>query len=239
VFLTLVAVVAVLSGATASVAGFGIGSILTPLLAQRLGMPAAVAAVSVPHAFATVLRCWRLRSEIDWRVLRTFGILSAVGALIGALLYTRLSSRALTVALAVLLLATAVAGLTNWVRRWHPTGAFAAVFGFASGLFGGLAGNQGGLRAAALFAFRLPPLAFVATSTAAGVLVDAGRMPIYLVLAHGTLLPYAGVIALATAGVLLGTLLGERILLGLSAETFRRLVSILIGMLGIWLLANA
>jgi len=239
VFVTLVVLVAVLSGATASVAGFGIGSMLTPLLAQRLGMTAAIAAVAVPHALATALRCWRLRAGIDWQGLRTFGILSAVGALIGALLYTRLSNRGLTVTLAVLLLATSVAGLTNWMRRWHPTGPFAGVFGFASGLFGGMAGNQGGLRAAALFSFPLTPLAFVATSTAAGVLVDAGRMPVYLARAGGTLVPSAGIIAVATAGVLVGTLLGERVLLGLSVERFRKVVSILIGALGVWLLATA
>ena len=48
--------VAVLAGAIASVAGFGIGSVLTPLLAARLGTKLAVAAVSVPHFAGTVFR---------------------------------------------------------------------------------------------------------------------------------------------------------------------------------------
>ena len=67
----------VLSGATAAISGFGIGSLLTPLLAARYGMPLAVAAVSIPHAIATAVRCWRLRAFIDWPVLRSFGVLSA------------------------------------------------------------------------------------------------------------------------------------------------------------------
>ena len=238
-FIALVLLVSVLSGATASVAGFGIGSMLTPLFAERVGMTVAVAAVSVPHAVATIFRCWRLRANIDWSVLRGFGVLSAIGAVIGALLYTRVSNRALTVVLAVLLLATSVAGLTNWAQRWHPTGVFAGVFGFASGLFGGMAGNQGGLRSAALFSFSLSPLAFVATSTAAGVLVDAGRMPVYLLRGGGALAPHVLAISAATVGVLVGTLLGERVLLGLSVDRFRKIVSILIGALGVWLLARA
>ena len=96
--------VAVLSGATASVVGFGIGSLLTPLLATRLDMPTAVAAVALPHAVATALRCWRLRDAVDGAVLRRFGVLSAVGGLLGALGYSGAGGRTLTLALAIGLL---------------------------------------------------------------------------------------------------------------------------------------
>ena len=85
-FLVGVLVVAILSGATASVAGFGIGSLLTPLFATQIGMTTAVAAVAIPHALATALRCWRLRASIDWKVVRSFGVLSAIGGIAGALL---------------------------------------------------------------------------------------------------------------------------------------------------------
>ena len=110
--LALVAV-AVLSGATASVAGFGIGSLLTPLLAAEVGTSVAVAAVAIPHAAATALRLWRLRADVDVAVLRRFGLVSAAGGLGGALLYARLGGRALTLALGALLVLTAVAGLTG------------------------------------------------------------------------------------------------------------------------------
>jgi uncharacterized membrane protein YfcA len=238
-FAVLVFVAAILSGATAAVAGFGIGSLLTPLIAIEVGITTAVAVVAIPHALATAVRCWRLRRNIDWGILRTFGILSAVGALVGALMYSRFSSRALTLILGVLLLATAVAGLTNWMRRWRPRTRVAAAFGFLSGLFGGVAGNQGGLRAAALFAFPLSPAAFVATSTAVGLLVDAARVPVYVARAGMTLLPHASLIGVASVGVLIGTVLGERILLGVSVDRFRQTVSILIGALGIWLVSLA
>jgi len=44
-FNILVALAALLAGGIASIAGFGIGSILTPLLAVKLGTKLAVAAV--------------------------------------------------------------------------------------------------------------------------------------------------------------------------------------------------
>jgi uncharacterized membrane protein YfcA len=238
-FLAAIFVVAVVSGATAAVAGFGIGSLLTPLLATQLGAASAIAAVAIPHAAATALRFWRLRRAVDWSVVRSFGLLSAGGGLAGALLYARLSSRILTIVLGVLLVATAVAGLTSWAMRWRATGTRAAVLGLLSGFFGGIAGNQGGLRAAALLGFGLGPAAYVATSTAVGLLVDAARTPIYVWRAGPTLLDLASPIAVATLGVLVGTLLGERLLLGLPVDRFRRIVSALIGLLGLWLLASS
>jgi len=238
-FLVVVFGAAVLAGATAAVAGFGIGSLLTPLLALELGTSTAVAAVAIPHAIATALRAWRLRADIDWTVLRRFGLVSAVGGLAGGLLYAQLGNRTLTAVLGLLLIATALAGVTGWTARRRPRGASVTALGLLSGFFGGVAGNQGGLRAAALLAFALSPAAFVATSTMTGLLVDAARTPIYLWRAGPALLDAGAVIGIATAGVVAGTLLGERVLLGLPAERFRRLVSLLIGLLGVALLVQA
>ncbi len=55
-FLTLMAVAGLIAGAVASVSGFGIGSLLTPLLSLRVGTKLAVAAVSIPHLAATAFR---------------------------------------------------------------------------------------------------------------------------------------------------------------------------------------
>ena len=238
-FLAAVFGVALVAGATAAVAGFGIGSLLTPLLALRYGTPAAVAAVAIPHAVATALRAWRLRRAVDWGILRSFGLVSAAGGLAGALLYARLHATTLTLVLGLLPVATAVAGLTGWTARWRPTGAAVQLLGAGSGFFGGIAGNQGGLRAAALLAFGLGPAAYVATATMTGLLVDAARLPVYIALAGGEMARMLDVIGVATAGTITGTLLGERVLLGLSAARFRVLVSGLIGLLGAWLVIRA
>lgn len=114
---------------------------------------------------------------------------------------------------------TAAAHLGGLARRWHPHGAMAGLLGFGSGFFGG-------------------PAAFVATSTATGLPVDAARTPVYLWQAGGTLLPLWPTVAVATAGVVAGTLAGERLLLGLPPERFGRIVAVAIGLLGIWLLVG-
>ncbi len=235
-FLTFVSIIAFVAGATASVVGFGIGSLLTPLIAVRYGTDVAVAVVALPHLGGGLLRGWLLRRSIDRRVVVRFGILSAIGGLVGALVFARLSPSVLTRILGLLLLLTASAGISRWSERWTPRGILPWVFGALSGFFGGVVGNQGGLRAAALSTFGLAPAAFVATSTFIGVIVDVVRVPVYL--DRG----WAGVAALwplVTAGILgviAGTLVGDRILLGLSPRHFRTMVSSAIGLLGLWFL---
>lgn len=235
-FLWAVFLTAILSGATASVVGFGIGSLMTPLLAYKFGTATAVALVTLPHALATSLRCWRLRRHIDRTVLVRFGLLSAAGALAGALLYTRLGPSALTRVLGGLLVLTSVAQLSGGASRLRTQGPLVSLFGLVSGFFGGIAGNQGGLRSAALTAFRLSPVRFVATATAIGVLVDATRAPVYMWHAGPLLLTLWKPMTIASVGVLIGTLAGERLLLGLSPKHFGQTIGFAIGALGIWLL---
>lgn len=226
----------VLSGATASIVGFGIGSLLTPFFSVPLGTDLAVAAVTLPHLFATAFRCYRMRGDIDGGVLRRFGLLSAAGGLAGALVYAQLGPSALTGVLGGLLVLTAIANLTGVFADRRPGGLMTAALGWSSGFFGGLAGNQGGLRSAALSAFALAPRAFVATSTATGLLVDLARTPVYAAVNAGELLRYWPQIGVATVGVLAGTLVGERLLFGLSPATFRRILAAAVGVLGLWLL---
>jgi uncharacterized protein len=230
-------VLAVVAGAIASVAGFGIGSILTPLLGWRLGTKLAVAAVSIPHLAGTALRFWRLRGHIDRRVLFSFGLASAGGGLGGALLHAYANSPALAVVLGVLLVFAGLLGLTGLAERLRFRGVWAWVAGAASGAFGGLVGNQGGIRSAALLGLGLPKESFVATAIA--LAVDAVRMPVYFALQWRDLAREWPMIAAATAGVLAGTLAGERVLRRVPESVFRRVVATLILALGIVMFVEA
>src|SRR5262249_18688810 len=104
---------AFIAGAIASIAGFGVGSILTPLLAVRVGVKIAVAAVSIPHVIATAVRFWTLRHHVDMRVLKTFGMMSAAGGLAGALLHAYATSAALRYVFAAILMFAGVMGVTS------------------------------------------------------------------------------------------------------------------------------
>jgi uncharacterized membrane protein YfcA len=217
-------IAAVAAGAVAAVSGFGIGSFMTPVLILWMPTAHAVAVLAIPHAWATTLRWLRLRKDVDRLTFRQFGIASAIGGLAGALLQSRLTSPALTLVLAVLL---AISGGAELAARPVPipkTRAWRLGGGLLSGLFGGLVGNQGGIRAAALLGFRLEPRQLVATATASALLVDAARMPIYFMTSGSVIATNARLGVAVLVGVTVGTVLGVPILGRISTLVYRRVI---------------
>jgi uncharacterized protein len=229
---------ALVAGAIASLSGFGIGSILTPLLAAWMGTKLAVAAVSVPHFVGTALRFALIRKHLDRRVLVTFGIASAIGGLLGALLHVWLRSVVLSYVLGGLLVFAGLMGLTGVAQRMRFSRTTAWIGGVLSGVFGGLVGNQGGIRSAALLGFNVSKESFVATATAIALLVDLFRMPVYAAKQYRDIASAWPLVLTATIGVIVGTLAGKPLLQRIPEKTFRTIVSVIILALGIWLLIH-
>ena len=231
--------VGITAGAIAAVTGFGIGSLLTPILALSVDTRVAVAAVSIPHVIGTAIRFWRLRKAIDRRVLWSFGVTSAAGGLAGAALYSVASNRWLNLVFGGLLLFAAASELSGLARRMRFRGWMAWGAGAASGLLGGLVGNQGGIRSAALLGFDLPKERLVATATAIALFVDGARVPVYLLQQRTDMVMQWRWIAVATIGVTAGTFLGGAVLKKVPEIWFRRVLAIVLATLGIAMLRRA
>jgi len=118
--------------------------------------------------------------------------------------------------------------------RFGKTAAWLA--GMLSGTLGGLVGNQGGIRAAAMFGLGLQGPSFVATATVIGIVVDAVRMPVYFVTGSEQIRRAWPAILPAILGVLLGTVGGERVLRKIPERLFRRVVSAILLLVGVLLL---
>jgi uncharacterized membrane protein YfcA len=163
-----------------------------------------------------------------------FGILSAAGGLLGALFQWKSNSPILSILFGLLLL---FAGVRS--RRLARSNPFwtqnCMAWGGAVGFFGGVVGNQGGIRSAALMGFQLPKESLVATATAIGVIVDTARMPVYLVTQGPALLPVGAYILLATAGCLIGTFWGVHVLKRIPTQWYKRVLSSLICALGVYM----
>lgn len=226
---------AFLGGAIAAVSGFGIGSLLTPVLLLWFAPPLAVALVALPHALSTAVRLWQLRRDIHRPTFLHFGLTSAAGGLLGALLQGQAGSPGLTRVLALLL---ALAGLKELRGRPIPiprSDFWSLAAGFLSGTFGGMVGNQGGIRAAALLRFDLSAPQLVATATATAMVVDAARTPIYLWTNGSEMIARAGFIALLAVGVLAGTVAGVPLLSRIPPARYRQLLGCLLLGLAFWL----
>jgi len=227
-----------IAGAVAAISGFGIGSLLTPILAVRYGTKLAIAIVSVPHLVATAARFYGLRKQVDKKVFLNFGILSAAGGLAGAMLNAHANSPALTIVFGCLLVFAGASGLTGFVERMHFGRRTAWVAGALSGFFGGLVGNQGGIRSAALLGFDIRKEELIATATAIALIVDGARMPVYLAVETKGILSAWPLLVTAIIGVLVGTFWGVRFLKRIQERTFRKFVYSLVLSLGIYMLIH-
>jgi len=236
VLLTLI--VASVAGVVAAIAGFGIGSLLTPLLSLDVDTKTAIAAVSVPHVVGTAIRFWRLRMHIHRPLLWSFGVTSAGGGLAGALLHAQSSSPALATVFGLLLMFAGASQATGVASTWRLRGAAAWIAGALSGFFGGLVGNQGGIRAAAMLGFEATRDQFIATATAVALFVDLARMPIYLASEGAFVLSIWPIVLVATAGVVLGTFAGGWVLERIPERAFRRAIGGLIFVLGVFVLVQ-
>lgn len=234
----LILAAAAIGGSIAAIAGFGIGSILTPALSTQVPATVAVAAVSIPHFAATALRLWMLRSHIDLQLLKSFGVMSAIGGLCGAALSSLATSRSLEITLAMLLLFVGLGTLTGTTKRMRFSGPSAWIAGTVSGFLGGLVGNQGGLRAGAMTGLGVSRDAFVATATATGLIVDTARMPVYFAVRWSELAALWPLILGMTVTALIGTFIGTKLLRRIPEKQFMPIVAILLISLAIWLFAK-
>jgi uncharacterized membrane protein YfcA len=239
-FAVIATVAAVIAGAIASISGFGIGSVLTPVLSTQFDVRLAIAMVSLPHLAGTFVRFLLVRTHIDRDVLLGFGTASAIGGLAGAALQAFVQSSALAVIFGLLLVFAGLGSLTGFAQRMRLSGRRSALVGGAlSGLLGGLVGNQGGIRAAALLGFDVERQAFIATATAVALIVDGARIPIYLVTQGADLAAHWPLIVLLAAGAVAGTIVGGWTLRQMNDAVFRRVVGVLLLVLGAYTLVRA
>ncbi len=111
-----------IAGAIAAVSGFGIGSILTPVLSTQIDTKIAVAVVSIPHFIGTLVRFVRLHRHVNRRVAFTFGVASAIGGLGGAVLNAYVSGPTLGYILGNLLVFAGLSGISGFAERLQLRG---------------------------------------------------------------------------------------------------------------------
>jgi hypothetical protein len=145
-------------------------------------------------------------------------------------------SRVLGYVFAGLLIFAGISGLTGLAERIRLGRRSAWAAGALSGLLGGLVGNQGGIRSAAMLGIHVARDAFVATATAIGLLVDLARLPVYLVAEGRDMGGLWPTVLIMSAGVVVGTLVGRRALAYIPERIFKRVVAAIILALGVYML---
>jgi len=210
VSMTILAGVTLLAFTIASVAGFGGGLILMPVLVWMLGPREAIPIITLVQVVGAVSRVGLNWKEISWPVLKWSALGSIPISALASYLFVVTPAPIFTRLLGLLLLVLVAQRHTQWGRgRSIKLRSFVLVGG-ANGLASGYLGTPGPLAAPFHLAYGLTGAAFVGT-TAAGVLLT--QLPKIPVFASNALLGTQVLYIAAAMGVMAfaGSVVGKRI----------------------------
>lgn len=221
-----------------TMAGFGAATILTPVAALFMEIKTAIAVVACFHLFGNASRLALFGRHVHWKTWAQFGITGVALSLVGARVATSLSAPAVILLFGVFLLT--YVGLSLFAPRrlaLAPTPTLLVGGGAASGFLAGLLGTGGAVRSACLLVFGLSKEAYIATSAAIALVVDATRLPIYLA---GGFIParMAPILVSLIAVAFAGAWVGRRLIQRVSAVVFRRIVLAMLTLMGLKMLAD-
>jgi len=222
-----------------TIAGFGAATILTPIAVLFMDVKTAIAIVACFHLFGNASRLtffWRHIHRPTWAQFGLTGVLCSVA---GAWLTASLPSDAVKGLFGVFLLiyvglsSLVPSGLQVPATSWALLGG-----GVASGFVAGLIGTGGAIRSACLLAFGLPRDAYLGTSAAIALVVDATRLPVYLAerFIPWRMLPVVAGLILAA---FMGAWVGQRLVRRVPPMAFRWLILGMLALMGLKLCVDA
>ncbi|MBS0619985.1 MAG: sulfite exporter TauE/SafE family protein, partial [Verrucomicrobia bacterium] len=243
---TAVALSALIASLFTFYSGFGLGTILMPIVALFFPLPLAIALTAVVHLFHSGVKALFLWKAVDWKVVWRFGISACIAALLGAWLLQTLSTLEpigryhvlgitarvswlhLTIGLLLIGIATGELFYSEKLRLKNLY-----LGGALSGFFGGLSGNQGAFRSAFLIQTRFGKESFIATSALIAVSVDLVRLTIYG-LSFEYLLSSSNIslLIIAISSAFMGLCLGMVLLEKITIRFIQGLVGVLLYILG-------
>jgi len=225
-------VLAFLSEIAGTVAGFGSSVFFVPLASFFFDFREVLALTSILHVFSNAAKLVLFGRHVQWRLLLLLGIPSTICVIVGAYLSAKLQFKFIELVLGLFLIWFSVFFLLRPKTRMSPSPVNAIAAGGIAGFLAGLIGTGGAIRGLALGAFDLEKNVFVATSAAIDAGVDFSRMIIYLRSGFFTpefywFVPPLLLVAFA------GSYVGKILLNQIEQKNFRRLVLILVLLIGL------
>ncbi len=250
-----VSLAALLASGLTLFSGFGLGTLLMPVVALFFPVDVAVGITAMVHLANNVFKIGLLGSKADRSVLFRFGLPAVVLAFAGAGLLSWMSEvapiyryhalgherRVSPLNLTVGLLILGFVALELWPRfaklaiapKYLPLG------GALSGFFGGLSGHQGAFRSMFLIRAGLEKETFVATGVVLAVMVDVARLSIYgLGVVSGPRQIAWPLVLSASLAAFFGAYLGARLLKKVTIRSIQLIVSGLLAAVALGLLSG-
>ncbi len=251
----IIAIAALLASCLTLFSGFGLGTLLMPVVAIFFPLDIAIGITAIVHFANNLFKLGLVGWQANRDVVLRFGAPAVIAALLGALLLGQLSTlsplltysvsgTALTVAPVKLVIGLVIIAFVvlevsprfatmSFGRHYLPLG------GALSGFFGGLSGHQGALRSMFLLKAGIGKEQFIATGVVLAVMVDLTRMLIYGWDA-GTVQSNVDwlLVGVATLSAFVGAFIGARLVKKLTIRTIQTIVSALLVIVALGLMSG-
>ncbi|OGX05972.1 MAG: hypothetical protein A2Z88_02780 [Omnitrophica WOR_2 bacterium GWA2_47_8] len=234
--------------------GFGLGTILMPVMAIFFPLDIAIALTAAVHFLNNLFKLALLGKKAHWDIVLKFGLPAFVSAFLGAkalfwfetipLLFAyQLGNRVfevtvLKLSIAILIIIFVILELIPKFQKLSFSPRFVSLGGLVTGFLGGLSGHQGALRSAFLIKANLTKESFIATGVVIACLVDLSRLFVYSQNVFAQIADHKLLVLSAAVSAFAGVFLGARLLHKITMAAVQRIVTALLLTIAILLAAG-
>jgi uncharacterized protein len=248
--IVIVSIVAFLTALLTFFSGFGLGTLLAPVLMLFFPIDVAIALTGIVHFFNNIFKLVLVGKNVNKEVFLRFGIPAIIFAFIGAYVLLKIpnmqplfsyqfigktfSVYPLKLTIAILILFFAFMDILPFFSKLQFDKNKLPIGGALSGFFGGLAGTQGALRSAFLIRAGLSKEAFIGTTVVISSLVDFTRLSVYSTrMMNLNLNENLPLIICATLSAMTGAFIGNKLLKKVTINFLKITVAIFLIIIGI------
>ena len=248
----IIATVAFVAALLTFFSGFGLGTILTPVMLIFFPPEIAISLTGIVHFCNNIFKLTIIGKQFNKQVLIKFGIPAVLFAFVGSyalcficndtlftysLLGHNMNVSYLQFIIAIILIAFALIDLIPFFKKLKFNKSILPLGGILSGFFGGLTGNQGALRSDFLIKLDLDKKVFIATTVVISFFVDLTRIGVYFSnIKDFEISNYIVLGLVAILSAVVGSFLGFKSLKKVTLNYIRNLVAIMILLIAFLLL---
>ena len=222
-----------LASVIGTLAGFGISTVMIPVLLIILPLPQTLLLVGIIHWFNDIWKMLLFREGIRWRLFLAFGLPGIFSSFIGSSLSLRIPREILSRALGIFLIAYVLFIIFNRAFKLSEKLSVAVSGGALTGFFAGIFGIGGEINAVALSAFNLEKAVYIATAGAISFVIDSTRIATYIKGGIGLESSILSGFLIFIPASLIGAMIGKRGVEKIPQEKFRNVVAVFIFLLGL------
>ncbi len=229
IFIALLTLLASLIG---TLAGFGISTIMVPILLIILPLSQILLLVGIIHWFNDIWKMLLFRG-IRWKLFLAFGLPGIFASFTGSSLSLKIPEEILSRALGMFLIAYVLFITFNRTFKLSQRLSIAVSSGALTGFFSGIFGMGGEINAVALSAFNLEKAVYIATAGAISFMIDTTRIATYITggVRLDTVVISGFLIFIPVS--LIGAVIGRKGIEKIPQEKFRNFVAVFIFIFGL------